>query len=261
MKKLIWIYILCCICACGGGDKNEGNIKTEEQGETINTENREEKIKAIISNYCNILNSGNYKNISLVFADQVSQYITMKNTNPDAIATEVNRFLSTKKQVKYSADMTKLNIEHNIATVPITMNWEGYESKVQVKINFDGEYKIVSYLEEKILKKEGNVTGYQAYVGIYKYETETSLSALKISSIIGKKINFRIGMSAEMCMGDFEGMAIFENSNTATVVNSNEEEACNLIFKFQDNTVTVTEEGCFYWHGANCNFEGVYKRD
>lgn len=133
-------------------------IQREEP--TSNEESLEEKhtqkIKSIIDQYCQYLNNKQYLDIEQLFANQVDQYITMKNTTAKHIAEEANRFLSTKLNVHYSEGYDEFIIEGNRVIVPMSISWKGYQTKVLAEIRLNHQYKIISYKELKVLPHSGN---------------------------------------------------------------------------------------------------------
>lgn len=162
------------LASCGGGGKTDNNnnstdtTKKAEESSTNSTSSEGEssgeqgggkseayqKMSAVIQEYCDKFNQGSYREVKTLFAANVKQYITMKNTKPDAIAKSVNQFLTKKKFVDYFAEMDALKVEGKTANVPLNIKWTGYETRVLTEFEFDDAYKIVSLKEAKILKQK-----------------------------------------------------------------------------------------------------------
>lgn len=176
MQKYTYILMMCGallvgLASCGGGGKsknadstntaknnsvnnkqNEGEQSSESSGsnEGSNSE-ASQKAAEVMKDYCNKLNTFGFLSIKTLFADNVKQYIGMKNTTNEAIAKEVNRFLSTKQFIDYYAELDQLKMNGKTASVPMNISWTGYQTRLLAEIEFDDNYKIVSYKEAKAL--------------------------------------------------------------------------------------------------------------
>jgi hypothetical protein len=163
------------LASCGGGGKSKNadstdtsanknnstsnsnkNNEGEQSGESGNSSQgssseANQKAAEVIKEYCNKLNSFGFMKIKPLFADNVKQYIGMKNTTNEAIAKEVNRFLSTKRFIDYYAEIDQLKMNGKTASVPMNISWAGYQTRLLAEIEFDDNYKIVSYKEAKAL--------------------------------------------------------------------------------------------------------------
>jgi len=86
---------------------------------------------------------------------------------------------------------------------------------------------------------------------------------------------FAFGLSVETarCAGEISGRTKWKKDGYAICRVALDQEvyqdpssfyyqkACQLTFRFSDNTVQVTQtEGCNYFHGAECDFNGTYRR-
>ena len=98
--------------------------------------------------YYGSLDKGNYSLISLYFAPKVHQWLTLKNTNGDKIATEADRFISTKRNVYYAPLFSKVKTKGNALTFPVKLGWNNYQTNVIATITFNNRYEITS-LQEK----------------------------------------------------------------------------------------------------------------
>jgi len=179
MKKTYRIFVLAFVlmatlASCGGGKKaNSGNGKDSASGNTSGSSEAEgsseslqsgdqsegssvadPKMAEVIQTYCDNFSSFKYKDIQPLFANDVKQYIGMKNTTGAAIAKEANRFLSSKRFVSYSPDLDELQVNGKTATVPINIEWAGYQTRVSTQIEFNDAYKIVSFKEVKVLSQK-----------------------------------------------------------------------------------------------------------
>ncbi|HAS42838.1 MAG TPA: hypothetical protein DCS93_20325 [Microscillaceae bacterium] len=161
------------LASCGGKKANSGNNKdssssttsgsneAEGSSESLQSGDQSEgssvgdpKIAEVIQTYCDHFSSFKYKDVQSLFANDVKQYIGLKNTTGAAIAKEANRFLSSKRFVSYSPDLDELQVKGKTATVPINIEWAGYETRVSTQIEFNDAYKIVSFKEVKVLSQK-----------------------------------------------------------------------------------------------------------
>ena len=151
------------LASCGGSKKtNNSNTKDStssssgqsgDQADSGNNEARQ-KMSEAIQTYCNKFNEGKYLEVEPLFAAEVSQYISMKNTKAATIAKEVNRFLTKKSGVDYFADFAEMKVNGKTVTVPLNITWSGYETRVLTEVSFDDAYKITSLKETKVLKQK-----------------------------------------------------------------------------------------------------------
>ncbi|HAS46986.1 MAG TPA: hypothetical protein DCS93_41265 [Microscillaceae bacterium] len=171
MKKtmIICLGILLAINACNNKTENtqrnkplpsENNGQSGKESPVINTEKpqdleklKSEKMKGEIKRYFSNLSKGNYQEASQSFAAKVDQWITIKNTTPQAIMTEARRFLSTKNGVRYTPNLTNPVFKENKAKVVVRQQWAGYDTILEVWLEFDKNFKIKSYKEGKIIRK------------------------------------------------------------------------------------------------------------
>lgn len=180
--KTIQIYTLIFIIgttlfACGGGEKGDSNNKSENQNSSESSENKDkkqetpnaatEKAFGSLKNYFDNLTKGDYEQAASNFAEKVSLWITIKNTNPEAIAKEAQRFLSTKNDVKYTLNIPSFHFAQNKGKVIVSQDWEGYHATLEILLEFDDNGKIVSYKEGNIFdlkRKNANVQSLEAYL-------------------------------------------------------------------------------------------------
>ncbi|OJJ20356.1 hypothetical protein BKI52_17995 [marine bacterium AO1-C] len=172
MKKTYSIFVLAfvlmaALASCGGGKKansgegkdssssaSSGNSESEgssESSQSGGSSVADPKMAEVIQTYCDDFSSFKYKEVKSLFAPNVKQYIGMKNTTGEALANEAGRFLSTKRFVAYSPDLDELKVNGKTATVPINIEWAGYQTRVSTEIEFNDDYKIVSLKELKTL--------------------------------------------------------------------------------------------------------------
>ena len=109
---------------------------------------------ATVRGYFEGLTNGKYKAAASNFANQVDLWITMKNTNPQAIAAEAKRFLSTKENVKYTPNLAGMAFKDNKARVVVRQEWKNYDVTLEVLLEFDNAAKIKSYKEGKVYKRK-----------------------------------------------------------------------------------------------------------
>lgn len=155
-SKAMFFILVLTLGSCGGKQETphyEKIIIEKPQEKEQKNDDTREKITRVIKEYCNKLSTQRYTEIESYFAKNVRQYIGLKNTSAAIIAREANRFLSTKTNVRYSADLNKLKLTGKKATIPVNISWEGYTTKVMTEIAFDEAYKITLLKETKILKQ------------------------------------------------------------------------------------------------------------
>lgn len=170
-------YALVCafamLTACDSGKKEkakdlptenktvtEKEDKAEDKQEQASSDVEEAQTNALktIKGYFESLTAGKYEVASDNFSKKVVQWITIKNTTPQAIAKEAKRFLSSKKEVKYTVDEESFRMFGNSASVQVRQQWTGYEANVEVEISFDKAYKMFSYIERKAVFKKQKST-------------------------------------------------------------------------------------------------------
>ena len=81
-----------------------------------------------------------------------------------------------------------------------------------------------------------------------------------------KTLRFAIkvfGRREAPCLGEFSGKATWVDANTAEYngdFNSVKANGCRLTFIFSANRVIFREHACGDFHGASCDFEGIFRR-
>jgi hypothetical protein len=91
--------------------------------------------------------------------------------------------------------------------------------------------------------------------------------------LVPKGLTFALTVGNGRCAGEISGGAKWINSSHAVYRARIEKEAyedpsglyyqkmCQLTFSFLDKRVDVAQtEGCDYYHGAECDFNGTYRR-
>ncbi|EAY30383.1 hypothetical protein M23134_08212 [Microscilla marina ATCC 23134] len=139
----------------------------------------------VVKSYFANLTNGNYEAAAQDnFAPSVDQWITMKNTHPKAIATEAKRFLSTKTDVKYTPNLAGIVLKDNKARVVVRQEWKGYDTTLEVWLEFDNSVKIKSYKEGKIFKmKIVKPSALEAYLSkIKKFEYPVNVNSQQYST-------------------------------------------------------------------------------
>lgn len=135
----------------GSQDANTGT--SSEASDEQKPDDATNKAVAAVKNYFDNLSSGNYEAAANgSFANEVDLWITMKNTNPKAIATEAKRFLSTKEEVKYTPNLAGMFFNANKGRVVVRQEWKNYDVTLEVLLEFDENTKIKSYKEGNIYK-------------------------------------------------------------------------------------------------------------
>jgi len=206
-KALILACLFTTFASCGGEKQGRKETKTDEakketsppkEAKTADKasqkENRKKALQSI-NGYYEGLSKGDYEAATSNFSKKTAQWITLKNTNPKAIATEARRFLGKKKDVNYTVNEKSLTLHGNIASIQVRQQWTGYDTTVEVEIMFDKDAKIVSYIERKVLKKlkstsTNNLTAYLKKLPEkklpfqYSYEDTESISELGMKILV-----------------------------------------------------------------------------
>ena len=161
---LLAIGLLLVFTSCQDHTPHQENTKpkstlvqegSSDQNEEQKRQENRRKIQSVVENYCTKLNNQKFKAaIKDNFSPEIIQYISMKHTTAEQVATEVHRFLSKKQMVNYSVDLDQLKIINGYrAEVPLSFSWLGYSAKVLLKLLFDKNGKIKLYQEAKILQQ------------------------------------------------------------------------------------------------------------
>ncbi len=95
------------------------------------------------------------------------------------------------------------------------------------------------------------------YIGIYEFSSETASGSVEIKTAVDGQIEFEISVADQSgCTGDIFGMTAVHNG-VATYAT---EDCAELKFEFAENTVTISETDCGFYHGLSCSFDGVYQK-
>lgn len=166
-KAVIFSFgILCVVVACQSKTENT-QTKSSSSSKKKSQSNQNlpkidsgatdlDQMMGTIKHYFNSLNQGKYQEASQNFAPKVKQWITIKNTTPQAIASEAQRFLSIKQGVKYTPDFKGIFADlskENKVRLAVRQQWVNYDTTLEVWLEFDENFKIKSHKEGKILKK------------------------------------------------------------------------------------------------------------
>jgi hypothetical protein len=100
--------------------------------------------------------------------------------------------------------------------------------------------------------------------GTYGYrQGENASGEIRVSNVNARSFRFRIGIGSRnpACVGEFSNRANWIAPNVAEYrFGRNDHHACRLVFIFSGNDLIVRECACDDFHGASCNFEGIYTR-
>lgn len=181
------------------------------------------KVVNVVKSYFANLTSGNYEAAAQDnFAPSVDQWITMKNTNPAAIAKEAGRFLSTKTDVKYTPNLAGIVLKGDKARVVVRQEWKGYDTTLEVWLEFDENTQIKSYKEGKIFKmkivKPSSLEGYLSSIKKFGYPINVSsdqYSTFKKMGSNGLDLLIKDAIEGE----NFQNIGYFEiNSNLVGIL-------------------------------------------
>lgn len=160
---------------------NNSNKGTEQpSGDDEKPDNATTLAVETVRGYFGGLTEGNYEAAANNFADQVDLWITMKNTNPKAVAAEAKRFLSTKENVRYTPNLAGMAFKDNKARVVVRQEWKNYDVTLEVLLVFDQAGRIKSYKEGKIynmkIVKPSALEAYLSKVKPLNYPVQVSSS-------------------------------------------------------------------------------------
>jgi len=170
-----------------GTEQPSGDDETPDDATTLAVET--------VRGYFGGLTAGNYEAAASNFADQVDLWITMKNTNPKAVAAEAKRFLSTKENVRYTPNLAGMAFKDNKARLVVRQEWKNYDVTLEVLLEFDNAAKIKSYKEGKIYKmkvvKPSALEAYLSKINSLNYPVQvssTQFSNFKNMGAEGKRL-------------------------------------------------------------------------
>lgn len=159
--------------------ENTSSTKEQEDSQGSSTQydkpdEKTTKVVGVVKSYFANLTSGDYDAAAQNnFAPSVNQWITMKNTNPKAIAKEAKRFLSTKTNVKYTPNLAGIVLKGDKARVVVRQEWKGYDTTLEVWLEFDENTRIKSYKEGRIFEmkivKPSKLASYLGTIKELKY--------------------------------------------------------------------------------------------
>lgn len=98
------------------------------------------------------------------------------------------------------------------------------------------------------------------WIGKYKGAFEGGAKgSASISSRPGNKLAISIGIGSEDCSGGIDGTVSAPTAATAVIRKPKDDSghACRLTLGRRGDRLTVTEDGCSYYHGFSCSFNGI----
>ena len=95
------------------------------------------------------------------------------------------------------------------------------------------------------------------YSGTYEFSSETASGSVEIKNAADGQIEFELSVADQSgCTGDIFGTTAVHNG----VATYNAEDCAELKFEFAENTVTISEMDCGFYHGMSCSFAGTYQK-
>jgi len=107
------------------------------------------------------------------------------------------------------------------------------------------------------LKKNNKIKIPKALAGTYQLDTTGVSKKMTIREAANGKFQFQISIDAS-CSGVIEGNWAYLQSDK--VANFYGEENCYVHFELLDNAIKIREADCLYYHGAQCGFDGTYRK-
>lgn len=138
---------------------------------------------------------------------------------------------------------------------------ENFKGRVSIDWDFVGTWYKVEAGAEKIkfaLKpKADDFSAITKIEGTYKFDTTNYHQILCIRNLAGNQFEFQIKIESSSCAGGIEtGIAFFQDGKTANYYGEGD---CYVNFSLDGTWVKIIEQ-CAYWHGAQCSFDGSYKK-
>lgn len=246
-------------------ENNKPQEEEQEEVEYIFEEKKigvsEEQKKGIMLNivrqYCQSQMEQDYQKLSSLFADSVQQYLFTTKISKEQVVLASKTLHKGKKNIRYTADYSKMTIKDYTLHIPIRYSWEGFSREVQAEIIFDEAFNIISYQETPLTKTKIDLK--KLWEGQYELKTENRTEAyLEIKEMQDKKFSFKIEINSDKnCKEKFEGKAVLLNKQEASSI---ETDACKVIFSLKEGQISIEELPNCTLHGAVCSFAGVYTK-
>lgn len=114
--------------------------------------------------------------------------------------------------------------------------------------------------EDKVAAAEAALAALDSWTGNWNARFDGAKGAIDMTRS-GDKIAISMGMGSETCMGSIEGLATPKgNSMIMRMPKDDSGDSCRITFNRQGNKMTVKEQGCIYYHGMSCSFDGIATR-
>jgi hypothetical protein len=101
-----------------------------------------------------------------------------------------------------------------------------------------------------------------AFEGRYRAGSQGYRQDLTIKRRDADSYNVELGVGTEGCSGYLDGIGRVEGATL--VVRSpppaDPDDKCVVAISRKGVKLDVTEDNCNYWHGASCEFSGIYKK-
>ena len=82
-------------------------------------------------------------------------------------------------------------------------------------------------------------------------------SDIAIRRLPDGRYSVKASLAWQRCMGQFEGAGTVQG-DTLVASKSDGGETCTLTIRNRSGKLAVTERNCLFFHGASCEFEGLY---
>jgi len=96
------------------------------------------------------------------------------------------------------------------------------------------------------------------WVGLFRGKFEGGADGyVKVSSKTGKRLFVSLSVASQTCVGEFKAPVYEPPTGILNIYKSTEGgQSCHLTLTRSDNRIDVTEDGCLWFHGAECSFNG-----
>ena len=209
------------------------------------------------SNYTNIQRENAFKELKgKVVAWQLPVYEVSKQGEEYRVQTSAGRAVGTFIHIKARNDQEKVYIE-SIKTGN-TISFKGIITDVDFTRHLIIKPAVLFGQDAKVtVQQTGSENTRTGLTGKYTLKEKNMMKELSVQELQEHKVQIALFVSAEGCTGEIEKTTVPVLNNVAVF---NGEGNCKLTIRFDKDRASAQEEMCTYYHGAACDFEGVYER-
>lgn len=238
-------------------EEEENEYVFEEKKVKVSESQKKGVMLNIVRQYCQSQAEQDYTKLVSLFADSVGRYLSREYIGKEEVARIAKSIHKNKKNIRYTADYSKMIIDDYTLYIPIKYSWENFGAEVQAKISFDEAFNIIDFSEKPLAQAKVDVK--KLWEGKYEFEGGRQIEAyLEIKEMQDSKFVFILEINPEEnCKGKFEGKAVLIDEKEASSI---ETEKCKVIFSLKDKQISVDEMPNCSLHGTTCSFAGVYTK-